>query len=810
LPPARRLTIFGSPPQSIIPSPGGVVSLRGWIGTPIVAFHLLVFPPVQPSLSAQLASADAGREKRAEPSARSYDQLFDALVGMQPRADRGADVSNLVLTRDVGRFTLKSGRLHLLSSVGGRTVGAVFRGDGVFSFVPTGRIERDRLRRIEGADSLESPFTQLVLVFADGTLEELEAALRLGSHGDVGEMRGAIEPALEFLADKDTRTFDPDFMGAWLNDERSELFFAHVKRQGKDAITFSINPNEFEGVRLQTRIRRRGYDRHGEVVSQFPLQGRRRDGRVQGERLRQAAVEHYALVVSLPPTGIGEIGFAATATMRIVADTLVGPWIAFELFEKLKVDSASWAGGEKATVVRGKESPLVWVRLDRAIGPGDSRTLTVHYHGDLIDRFVDFFRIKSSAAWYPRSLEGRSLATFDLTFSTGFKYLLASVGDKVDSTRSDRTVRTRWVTPGPIRNASFNLGLFEGYDVAEQGAPPVTVMISEEAHKKLAKQFAQQSKMRERVGADVAKSLKFFQEVYGPTPVRRFYATEIPDFHGEAFPGMVHLSWVTFQNTAEEGWDEVFRAHEVAHQWWGIGVDFASYHDQWLSEGFSTFSGLWYLQNVRGNNEQYFDLLRRWKSSILLRGPDPGPIWLGYRVFATRDDDLNDYETIIYQKGAWVVHMLRILTLDLKTMNEDRFTGIMKDFYRKYEGRRASTDDFRLVVERHTNTDMGWFFDQFVYGAAIPTYRVAHRVERTADGQYRVKLRVRQEGVPESFQMYVPVTLEMGKKQTARFRVKVAGPVTELELPPVAAEPKKVVFNDLEGVLAEVKTAGWD
>ncbi len=786
------------------------MSIRGWIGTPIVAFHLLVFPAGSTSLSAQLATAGPGGTPPIEPSTRTYDQLFDELVRMQPRADRAANVSNLVLRRDVGRFTLRSGRLHLLSPVGGRTIAALFRGDGVFSFVPAGKVERDRLRRMEKADSLESPFTQLLLVFADSTLEELEAALKFEADGEAGGMRGAIDPGLEFLADKDSRTFDPDFMSAYLNGERSELFFAHVKRKVGDPIAFLVNPNEFEGVRLQTRIKTRGYDRPAEVVTQFPLQGRRRDGRVQGERLRQAAIEHYAMDVSLPPTGIGEIGFAATATMRIVADTVVGPWIAFELFEKLKVDSASWAGGEPATVSRGKDSPLLWIKLDAPIRPGESRTLKLHYHGDLIDRYVDFFRIKSSIAWYPRSLEGRSLATFDLTFTTGFKYLLASVGDKVDSSRADRTVRSRWVTPGPIRNASFNLGLFEGYEVEEKGAPPVTVMISEEAHKKLARAFAQQSRMRERVGADVAKSLKFFQDVYGPSPVRRFYATEIPDFHGEAFPGMVHLSWITFQNTSDDGWDEVFRAHEVAHQWWGIGVDFASYHDQWLSEGFSTFSGLWYLQTVRGSNEQYFDLLRRWKSSIVLRGSEPGPIWLGRRVFATRDDDLDDYQTIIYQKGAWVVHMLRILTLDLKTMSEDRFTGIMKDFYRKYEGRRASTEDFRRVVEKHTGNDMAWFFDQFVYGAEIPTYKVAHRSEQGSDGQWRVKLRVRQEGVPDGFQMYVPVTLELGKDRKARVRVKVKGPVSEIDLPLMPAEPRKVTFNDLEGVLAEVKTTAWD
>jgi aminopeptidase N len=194
----------------------------------------------------------------------------------------------------------------------------------------------------------------------------------------------------------------------------------------------------------------------------------------------------------------------------------------------------------------------------------------------------------------------------------------------------------------------------------------------------------------------------------------------------------------------------------------------------------------------------------------MLRRSEPGPISLGYRVTRSKDDDVNDYQTVIYQKGAWVVHMLRILALDMKTMNEDRFKAIMQDFYAEHQGRRASTEDFRRVVERHIGTDMGWFFDQFVYGAQIPTYRVAYRTEQAGDGQYKVRLRVRQEDVPESFQMYVPVTLDLGKDRVARFRVKVKGPLTEIELPSVPAEPKKVTFNDLEGVLAEVKTGGWE
>jgi aminopeptidase N len=271
---------------------------------------------------------------------------------------------------------------------------------------------------------------------------------------------------------------------------------------------------------------------------------------------------------------------------------------------------------------------------------------------------------------------------------------------------------------------------------------------------------------------------------------------------------MIDLSFATFISTVPQGDDEVFRAHEVAHQWWGIGVDFVSYHDQWLSEGFANFSGLWYLQTVTGKNEKYFDMLRQWRQPILMRREAPGPISLGYRVLAAKDDDRDDYQTVVYKKGAWVLHMLRVMTLDLRNMSEAKFTETMTDFYRSYEGQRASTDDFRRVVERHVGTDMRWFFDQWVHGAAIPTYRVASRIQAGSDGQFQVMLRVKQEDVPEDFMMYVPVTVDLGKDQVARFRVKVKGPLTEVTLP-VSAKPKDIKFNDFEGVLAEVKNEAW-
>jgi aminopeptidase N len=313
--------------------------------------------------------------------------------------------------------------------------------------------------------------------------------------------------------------------------------------------------------------------------------------------------------------------------------------------------------------------------------------------------------------------------------------------------------------------------------------------------------------MKETVGTDVAQSLKFFQHVYGNVPVTRFYATEIPYFHGEAFPGLVNLSWVTFQRAGLEGEDEVFRAHEVAHQWWGIGVDFGTYHDQWLSEGLSNFSGLWYLHAARRDSDKYFGMLRRWRANILLHKDEPSPIWLGYRASSSKDD--TGYEILIYQKGAWVLHMLRILMLELKTANEDRFTTMMQDFYRTYRGRRASTEDFQRIVEQHVGMSMDWFFRQWVYGTDVPTYRVAHKADRVEGGQYRVTLRVVQENVADDFQMYVPVTVDLGQNRQGRFRVKVDRPQAEIVLPLLPAEPKSVKFNELEGVLCDVKMVGW-
>ena len=759
----------------------------------------LMIPEV---MSAQLAPAAA---PASAVEAASYEQRYSDLKGLQAAPNRVAQVSGLVLQRDVAQFTLQNGSFYLLTPIAGRTMGAVFLGTGRMAFSPSSRIEQERLARFQKTKSLDIPFTSLVLLFGDSTLAELESKLTFGPGQPPADVRQRFKSSLDNLVDDDSKSLDPDLMSTFLNGESNGLFYAEVGQSSGGPLMLMINPHEVEGVTLSHRTRRYGWTRESETICRFAPLGKARGSAVMGERIDQATIREYAIETWLTQSGGGDLNFVANAKLEITTNSPIGPWVAFSLYPMLKVDSARWESGEPATVFKGNEGNLLWVKLDRHLQPDEVRTLNLTYRGDLIDRYDDFFFIKSSAEWYPRALEGRSLATFDLTFHSPKGKLLASVGDQTASTTAGQVTTSRWVTAGPIRNASFNLGFFKDYQIQEQGIPPVTVLISEDAHRRLG--GLQQKNMKETVGADVAKSIRFFQHVYGPIPVKRLFATEIPYFHGEAFPGLVHLSWWTFQQTDQEGEDEVFRAHEVAHQWWGIGVDFDSYHDQWLSEGLADFSGLWYLQTVRKDNAKYFGVLHRWRYRILEHDDEPGPISLGYRTTSSKDS--TGYDVAVYKKGAWVMHMLRIMMLDLKTMNEDRFTETMRDFYRTYQGKRASTDDFRRVAEQHIGTDLGWFFDQWVYGTDIPTYRVAYRSEPADGGQYRVKLRVRQENVGDDFQMYVPVTLDLGDDRIARVRVKVRGRQSEIELPLMPAKPKSIRFNDLDGVLAEVKMEDW-
>src|SRR5439155_22294488 len=136
----------------------------------------------------------------------------------------------------------------------------------------------------------------------------------------------------------------------------------------------------------------------------------------------------------------------------------------------------------------------------------------------------------------------------------------------------------------------------------------------------------------------------------------------------------------------------------------------------------------WYLQAGRQDVDTYLATLDLWRDALLQNrhfllgaGQQAGPVWLDSRTnsSATADDNV----VIVYRKGAWVLHMLRNLLLDLDSGDETRFRALLHGFHEAHRNGFATTADFRAAAEAAAGQDLGWFFAEWVYGTQVPTYR---------------------------------------------------------------------------------------
>lgn len=753
-----------------------------------------------------------------------YDSVFDQLKSLAPLPAALAPVKNVVLRRDAMELRLESGTAYLLTPLSGRTIGIAFVGRGTLIFEPPLVVEQYNLRRVFGDSSVSGPVTAAVFIFADSTAEELGRQLSFGPGAAerIGDAQGAVNDALDYLVDGRSHTATTTLMTSLLNRNITGYFAAYVKRARGESVMIEFDPLQAEEVLLYRRGKMTG--QRVETVCQFQRGADlMANVAVASEQPEPLALDSYDIDATIE----GSYKFSATATQRLIGRAGRAPqeWARFILYSELDVDSVMSDKGTRLTYYRRNNEAELWVRFPKPVGPGDSLTVRVSYHGGLIgfgsamEEFLpstwdparrelfptldSWAYIKSDAFWYPRYTTDQS-APFTLTFHTPKKLKFATIGRLVESSTTGDYTTTHWTTEAPTRHVSFNIGKLEQLDIRDPRIPPVTVQVNTEAHNTISRLIPTARHPEQFVGADVANSLSFFTTVFGKPLFSQYVATEIPYYHGRAFPGMIHLSWTTFLGLSSDGFDEIFRAHEMAHQWWGIGVEPAGYRDAWLAEGFSEFAGMWYMQMVLNANDKYLKALRQARDDIRRERNKAAPIGLGYRA---GESSRGAYELMTYQKGAWVLHMLRNLMLNTRTMDESKFKTMMRDFYETYRGKRASTVDFQQTVEKHIGQPMDWFFNEWVYGTAVPTYTFSWNAETDSTGKPAVRLRVRQSDVPSGFAMYVPLLIKFDEGE-AIIRMLVREETTEA-LVRLPAAPRNVTLNPLESVLADVRTEGW-
>jgi hypothetical protein len=329
--------------------------------------------------------------------------------------------------------------------------------------------------------------------------------------------------------------------------------------------------------------------------------------------------------------------------------------------------------------------------------------------------------------------------------------------------------------------------------------------------------------------ADAANTARTGNLYFGPLEDKRVAITQQSQwFFGQSWPTLIYMPYLAFVGSTVRhnlGFDarmsdfvDLVGPHEFAHQWWGHQVGWASYHDQWLSEGFAEFSAALVLHATKGP-KAYDDFWEKRRKEIferptraILTNDAAGPITQGFRIATWQNHSA--YSRIIYEKGAYVLHMLRMLMSDPAKPNHDEaFMAMMTDFAKTYAGKNPSTADFQRIVEKHATPSMritqdgkiDYFFRQWVYGTDAPKYASNLNVTEAGGGKYRLSGTITQSEVPDGFAVVVPLYLTFDKGALARLgSILIVGSQTktidrEITLP---RKPKSVGINLMHDVLA--------
>ncbi len=501
------------------------------------------------------------------------------------------------------------------------------------------------------------------------------------------------------------------------------------------------------------------------------------------------------------------------------------------------------------------------VVFPEAPAQGSEVLLRIAYHGDAVleDAGDKNYVVTARTSWYPNLGVFEEPAPFDLLSRVPAGNQVVSVGRLVSERVLGPPNVSEWKTDGAVRVAGFNYGNFKklerrddgtGVDLAiytNPGTPDIIRTINAALESSGRRQmtvegvdstyenYAPQAtlghvntgRLAEAALTDGINACRIFSTYFGPLAEKHVAITQQSQFvFGQSWPSLIFMPYISFLDgtqrqrlglTAAKDFVDQVGFHEFSHQWWGHLVTAESYRDVWLEEGFAELSAALALQHTQGWGA-YDRFSRSARKEIFAKRPhsavadiDAGPITQGIRLQTERSPYA--YRSLVYEKGAYVLHMLRMLMWDgADTVPDRRFMAMMHDYVSSYAGKQAATADFQRVVERHMvpamnaggDGKMDWFFRQWVYGTEAPHY-VADLHLESAGAEVRIKGRITQEGVADDFRTLVPIYLAFDRGQFVRVGLlpmvgRASLPVDIALKPP--KKPRGVLINARSEVLA--------
>jgi aminopeptidase N len=226
--------------------------------------------------------------------------------------------------------------------------------------------------------------------------------------------------------------------------------------------------------------------------------------------------------------------------------------------------------------------------------------------------------------------------------------------------------------------------------------------------------------------------LPFFIEKIGPYAYKKLANVQSKTIFG----GMENAGAIFyFENSVSDSGIEELMAHEIAHQWFGDSASEKTWANLWLSEGFATYMTNYYLESKYGQDTLKKRLIAQRTKILNFEKQRLTPVV----DTAVKSDYMQLLNANSYEKGGWVLHMLR------RRLGDDVFFKGIRNYYEKYKGGNANTDDFRKVMEQASGKDLQQFFDQWLYKPG----HVQLSISRTYDAATKqMNLLVRQTQIP--------------------------------------------------------------
>ena len=786
----------------------------------------------------------------AAAAEKSPHEVYDALNAL--RADPAAVYqikaeNQIELRRSDFKLSLEEGRIAFFAPFDGRITGLVFSGRGHVLAAPRDPVEKQQMGRFLGAPMLDQDILSAYIRFTDDTSAELLHQLQSAGRSP--------ETDATFTAswDATVASYNPShslriFFNQIASDSRP-YFFAAIGGGASGPFDFLYDQERSEPF-LLGQGRKNGNRGFFDVWAYYAPPG-----------FTPPPPAFRALRYSIDTNIRADNSLEASTTIRLRSETGGVRHLAFQLARSLMADAAEDQSGqavaffqnegmtEQQSAARGND--VVYVVLPRAVPSGQEFTVRLRYHGNVIENAGNgVLFVGAHESWYPHLGEAASFADYDLAMRWPRKLRLVATGTKLDEREEGEQRVAHWRTEKPLSVMGFNLGEYDSASLSSASFA-IDIYANRQLEQSVSNRLADSpdllppgvsdrlaapgptlppprpAEAMKQLAKEIESSVRFYESFSGPFPYHTLSVSQIPGTTAQAWPGLLYLPTFSYlpaeaqhraglSTAAQEHFSDLAPFHEVAHQWWGNLVGWSSYRDQWIDEAISNYLAMLFADTQKNPEHTLRVWLERSRHKLVTkpldaedRPADAGALVLGTRLDSSRSPE--GYQQVIYNKGAWIFHMLREMLRQPGGKAPDaRFESLLRNLAGKYAYRALSTSDLQHEVEAamtpgmdlEGGRSMDWFFEQWVRGTGIPHYRV----EFTANGSEKgfvVRGKLLQTGVPRSFIARVPLYFNTGGHHMLLGTVITSGPETSFHFTAEAA-PHKLLIDPQMTLLCTV------